>query len=276
MPKNKTTMLKLKFIDCEQVAGSANMEVLKIWRSESTEATTMETRREFQICSDTSSITDHKLYSFDKLSCGCACIFLWSRVNYTFLSDKDMRNKQRFESSYNWTWHECSGSQNQCWPFGRTCSSLEMHYHGIDLMLPYTDVRIALYTQCFPSVCGKNFTGDSGGIRTHDLLLTSADVLTSQPPSLPDDPLLYRILAGLSSSCKLGGREVKTSALVSRRSWDRIPPESPVKFFPHTRKAMSMQCYTHVGVMAKLNKLFVTRHKNFVNLSSPWNDLFTE
>ena len=54
-------------------------------------------------------------------------------------------------------------------------------------ILPYTDVCIALYTRCFPSVCGKNFTGDSGGIRTHDLLLTSADVLTSQPPSLPDD-----------------------------------------------------------------------------------------
>ena len=28
----------------------------------------------------------------------------------------------------------------------------------------------------------KNFTGDSGGIRTHDLLLTTADVLTSRPP----------------------------------------------------------------------------------------------
>ena len=49
----------------------------------------------------------------------------------------------------------------------------------------YTDVCIALYTQYFPSVCGKNFTGDSGGIQTHDLLLTSADVLTYRPPSLP-------------------------------------------------------------------------------------------
>ena len=48
------------------------------------------------------------------------------------------------------------------------------------------------------------------------------------------NPLLYRILAGLSSSGKLGGREVKTSALVSKRSWVRIPPESPVKFFPQT------------------------------------------
>ena len=54
--------------------------------------------------------------------------------------------------------------------------------------LPYTNVCIALHTQCFPSVCEKkNFTGDSGAIWTHDLLLTSADVLTSRPPSLPDD-----------------------------------------------------------------------------------------
>ena len=45
------------------------------------------------------------------------------------------------------------------------------------------------------------------------------------------NPLLYGILAGQSSPGKLGGREVKTSALVSRRSWLRIPPESPVKFF---------------------------------------------
>ena len=31
-------------------------------------------------------------------------------------------------------------------------------------------------------------------IRTHDLLLTSADVLTSRPPSLPDDDRPARIL----------------------------------------------------------------------------------
>ena len=67
-------------------------------------------------------------------------------------------------------------------------------YISIDLILPYTDVCIALYTQCFPSVCGKNFTGDSGGIRTHDLLLTNADVLTSRPPNLPDDDWPARIL----------------------------------------------------------------------------------
>ena len=74
------------------------------------------------------------------------------------------------------------------------------------------------------------------------------------------------ILASLSSPGKLGGREVKTSALISRRSWVRITPESPVKFFPtDTRKAPSIQCYTHVGVRAKLNQLFITQCKNFIN-----------
>ena len=53
---------------------------------------------------------------------------------------------------------------------------------------------IALHTRCFPSVCGKNFTGDSDGIRTHDLLLYIADVLTSRPLSLPDDDRPARIL----------------------------------------------------------------------------------
>ena len=48
----------------------------------------------------------------------------------------------------------------------------------VDLILPYADVCIALHT-----LWEKNFTGDSGRIRTHDLLLTSADVLTSWLPS---------------------------------------------------------------------------------------------
>ena len=54
--------------------------------------------------------------------------------------------------------------------------------------------------------------------------------------------LLYKILAGVSSSGKLGGREVKTSALVSRRQWVRIPPELPVHLFPSTdtRKALGI------------------------------------
>ena len=43
------------------------------------------------------------------------------------------------------------------------------------------------------SVGKKNFRGDSGGIQTHDLLLTRADVLTSRPPSLPDDDRPARI-----------------------------------------------------------------------------------
>ena len=61
---------------------------------------------------------------------------------------------------------------------------------------------IALYTRCFPSVCGKKFTGDSGAIRTHDLLLTSADVLTARPPSLPVDDRPARILCS-SRFCDL-------------------------------------------------------------------------
>ena len=37
-----------------------------------------------------------------------------------------------------------------------------------------------------------------------------------------------------------------------------------VKFFH--RRSESIQCYTHVGVRAKLNQLFITRRKNFINL----------
>ena len=43
----------------------------------------------------------------------------------------------------------------------------------------------APHTQRFPSVCGKRSTSYLGGIRTHDLLLTSTDILISRPPSLP-------------------------------------------------------------------------------------------
>ena len=39
----------------------------------------------------------------------------------------------------------------------------------------------------------KKTTGVFGMIRTHDLLLTRADVLTSRPPSLPDDDWPARI-----------------------------------------------------------------------------------
>ena len=56
---------------------------------------------------------------------------------------------------------------------------------------------------------------------------------------------------------QLGGREVNacTSTRVSRRSWVRIPPPSRLwSFFTDTRKALSMQCYTHVGVGQRLNQ----------------------
>ena len=48
----------------------------------------------------------------------------------------------------------------------------------------------------------KKPTGDSGGIWTHDLLLTRADVLTSQPPSLPDDNWPARIIYSSGSQRK--------------------------------------------------------------------------
>ena len=58
----------------------------------------------------------------------------------------------------------------------------------------YTDVCSVL-----PECLWKNFTGNSGGIRTHDILLTSADVLTYRPPSLPDDDWPARIPCTCSS-----------------------------------------------------------------------------
>ena len=54
----------------------------------------------------------------------------------------------------------------------------------------------------------KKYTGDSGGIRTHDLLLTSVDVLTSQPPSLPDDDWPARIL-GYWEAVGIGKEDMK-------------------------------------------------------------------
>ena len=56
--------------------------------------------------------------------------------------------------------------------------------------------------------------------------------------------LYVGILAGQSSSGMLGGREVKTSAPVSRRSWVRIPPESPVTFFRHSESTEYAVLYT--------------------------------
>ena len=51
--------------------------------------------------------------------------------------------------------------------------------------------------------------------------------------------------------------EVKTSALVSRRSWVRIPPESPVKFFDrHTESTEYTVLYTRRR-RAKLNQLII-------------------
>ena len=40
--------------------------------------------------------------------------------------------------------------------------------NAIDLILPYTDVCIALYTRCFPECLWEKTTGESDGIQTHD------------------------------------------------------------------------------------------------------------
>ena len=95
-----------------------------------------------------------------------------------------------------------------------------------------------------------------------DLILPYTDIY--QPIYVSQNPLLYIILAGQSG--KLGDREVKMSALVSRRSWVRIPPESPVKFFHrHSESTQYAVLYTR-RCRAKLNQLFITRRKNFINL----------
>ena len=47
------------------------------------------------------------------------------------------------------------------------------------------DVHYTECSVCSPDACEKNASCYSGGTRTHDLLLSSADVLTTRPPNLP-------------------------------------------------------------------------------------------
>ena len=68
------------------------------------------------------------------------------------------------------------------------------------ILRTFFDLIFALHRRVYSTVLSafrvsveKNFTGDSGVIWTHDLLLTSADVLTSRPPSLPDNDRPARI-----------------------------------------------------------------------------------
>ena len=60
---------------------------------------------------------------------------------------------------------------------------------SFDFILPSFQRHMyeALHAQCFPSE--TKFTDDSGGIQTHDLLLSSADGVTSRPPymSIPSN-----------------------------------------------------------------------------------------
>ena len=53
--------------------------------------------------------------------------------------------------------------------------------NNIDLMLPYTDVCIALYTQCFPSVCGKTSLFRAHKIRLDSQLFVSVTVIAWNP-----------------------------------------------------------------------------------------------
>ena len=56
----------------------------------------------------------------------------------------------------------------------------------------------------------------------------------------------YTDLTDLASSGRLGGREVKTSAVICRKSWVRILPKSPVEFWTtDTQKAQSIYCTLH-------------------------------
>ena len=61
--------------------------------------------------------------------------------------------------------------------------------------LPFPNVNLfALHDQCFPRAYDKNFTGIMGGIRTHNLLLTGADIFISSTTKLAGVEWLIQIL----------------------------------------------------------------------------------
>ena len=172
-------------------------------------------------------------------------------------------------------------------------------------MLPYTDVCKALYTQCFQSVCGKNFTGDSGGIQTHDFLLTQCRrlewislwflikiseciltlfLLTTQNNELKNSTgrficifVLYTNISMKHSTTELVGHSISKLGswvnphwLVSRRLWVRFLSELPVEFFPtDTWKAMSMQWFPRNILAGQKNLIIcsISRRKNFININ---------
>ena len=96
----------------------------------------------------------------------------------------------------------------------------------------------------FSECLWKNFTGDLGGIRTHDLLFTSADVSTSRPPNLPDDDI-YRLMKFL---CRVINNLFNFALCAFRVSECTV-------LHGYTRRCR-----------AKLNQLFITRRKNFIIL----------
>ena len=89
--------------------------------------------------------------------------------------------------------------------------------------------------------------------------------------SYPDLCMKRCILRAFSG--KLGCREVKTSALLSRRLWVWIPPESPVKFFHRHSESSEYAVLCTRRCLAKSNRLFITRRKNFINLYISQNPL---
>ena len=73
----------------------------------------------------------------------------------------------------------------------------------------------------------------------------------------------YGILAGQSSLGKLGGREVKTSALVSSEVVGSNPARITCEVFPQTLGKHWTYSAIHTSVYrTKLNQLFITRRKN--------------
>ena len=70
------------------------------------------------------------------------------------------------------------------------------------------------------------------------------------------NPLQYKILSSQLSSSKVGGQEVKTSALVSRRSWVRILSEPPVEFF-HRRVCSASYIHRCKGKTKSIDKFLL-------------------
>ena len=104
---------------------------------------------------------------------------------------------------------------------------------------------------------GRGWTvqGIGGGLVRMDQVLTGGSLMGSPRWTPIATNAKYKIF-----KYQIGGREVKTFALVSRRSWVRIPPESHVKFFSQTlRKHVYAVLYTR---RCKGNFFNLTKRQN--------------